>query len=80
MELELKITGTCHQAKIIICCQTPQVAPGAPNICARGFFNMLKPNFPADLLSDHSRNAKFMAVVFKSSLITSDTMNYTHLR
>ena len=41
MELELKITCTCHRAKIAICCQTPLVAPIAPKICTGGFFNML---------------------------------------
>ena len=54
MELEMKITCTCHQAKITICCQTPLVTPIAPKICTRGFFNMLNPNLPSDLLSDHS--------------------------
>ena len=28
--LPLQITCTCHQAKIAICCQTPQVTPIAP--------------------------------------------------
>ena len=55
MELELKITCTCHLAKITICCQTPLVAPIAPKIC-KGVFNTLNPNFPSDLLSDHSSN------------------------
>ena len=59
MELELKITCTCHQAKNKICCQTPLVAPIAPKICTGGFFNMLNPNLPSDLLSDHSSNTSF---------------------
>ena len=33
MVLELKITCTCHQAKIAICGQTPLVALIAPKIC-----------------------------------------------
>ena len=37
MELEMKITCTCHQAKIAICCQTPLVAPIALKICTGGF-------------------------------------------
>ena len=56
MELELKITCACHQAKISICCQTPLVAPIAPKFCTAGFFNMPNPNLPSDLLSDHSSN------------------------
>ena len=59
MELELKITCTCHQAKNKICCQTPLVAPIAPKICTGGFFNMLNPNLPSDLLSDYSSNTSF---------------------
>ena len=35
MELELKITCTCHQAKIAICCQTPI----ASKICTQGGFS-----------------------------------------
>ena len=56
MELELKITCACHQAKISICCQTPLVAPIAPKSCTAGFFNMPNPNLPSDLLSDHYGN------------------------
>ena len=41
MELELKITCTCHQANIAICCQTPLVAPIAPEICFEGFSTCL---------------------------------------
>ena len=37
MELELKITCTCHQAKIAICCQMPLVAQIASKICSGGF-------------------------------------------
>ena len=37
MELKLKITCTCHQAKNKICCQTPLVAPIAPKISQRVF-------------------------------------------
>ena len=47
---------TCHQAKIAICCQTPQVAPIASKICTWGFLNMLNLNVLLDLLSDHSSN------------------------
>ena len=32
MELELKITCTCHRAKIAICCQMPLFAPIAPKL------------------------------------------------
>ena len=35
MKLELKITCTCHQAKIAMCCQTPLVAPIAPSLRIR---------------------------------------------
>ena len=35
--LPLKITCTCHQAKISICCQTPQVTLIAPKTGAWGF-------------------------------------------
>ena len=59
MVLELKITCACHQAKIAICCQTPLVAPIAPKICTGRFFNIMNPNLPSDLLSDHSRNTSF---------------------
>ena len=59
MELELKITCTCHQAKIPICCQTPLVAPIALKICTRGFFSALNPKLQSDLLSDHSSNTSF---------------------
>ena len=59
MELELKITCTCHQAKMAICYQTPLVAPIAPKICTWGFFNMLSPNLPSDLLPDHFSNTSF---------------------
>ena len=56
MELELKITCTCHRAKIAICCQTPLVTPTAPKICTGKFFNMLNPNLPLLLLFAYSRN------------------------
>ena len=56
MELKLKITCRCHQGKIAICCQMPLVAPIALEICAMGFFSMLKPNLQSDLLSDHPSN------------------------
>ena len=59
MELELKITCLCHQAKIAKCCQTPLVAPIAPKICSGEFFNMLNPSLPSDLLSDHYWNTSF---------------------
>ena len=59
MELELKITCACHQAKIEICCQTPLAAPIAPKIYTGGYFDMLNPNFPSDLLSNHSSNRSF---------------------
>ena len=65
MELEMKITCTCHQAKITICCQTPLVTPIAPKICTGGFFNMLNPNLPSDLLSDHSSNTRCMHSVWR---------------
>ena len=48
MQLELKITCTCHQSKIAICCQTPLVATISPNICAMGYFN-----------TDHYSNTSF---------------------
>ena len=41
MELELKITCSCHQAKFAICCQMPLVAPVSHKICTGGFFNLL---------------------------------------
>ena len=59
MELELKITCACHQAKIAICCQTPLVAPIASKICTGGFINMLNPKLPSDLLSDIFSNISF---------------------
>ena len=51
MELALKIT--CNMQS------TPLFAPIASKICTGGFFNMLDPNLPLDLLSDHSRNTSF---------------------
>ena len=51
--LLLKITCTCHQVKIKICCLTPMVAPNLHNL------NMLNPNLPSDSISDHSRNTSF---------------------
>ena len=59
MELELKITCTCHLAKTTICRKTPLIAPIAPKICTEGFFNMLNPDLPSNLLSDHSINTSF---------------------
>ena len=59
MELELKITCTCHQAKITICCQTPLVAPIALKICRVEVSTWLNPDVQSDLLSDHSRNTSF---------------------
>ena len=59
MELEMESTCTCHQAKIAICCQTPLVAPIALKICTWGFFSMLNPNLPSDLLSEYSSNTSF---------------------
>ena len=59
MELEMKLTCVCHQAKITICCQTPPNTPISPKICTRGFFNMLNPNLLSDLLSDHPSNTSF---------------------
>ena len=67
MELELKITCTCHQAKIAICCQMPLVAPIASEIAQGGFLNMLNPNLPSDLLSDHSINTSFKSTVIKKT-------------
>ena len=61
MELELKITCTSHGAKIEICYQTPLAAPIAPKFTQGGFFDMLNPNLPSDLLSDHSSNTSFNA-------------------
>ena len=60
MELELKITCTCHHAKIEICCQTPLAAPIAPKIYTGEFFDMLNPNLLSDLLSDHSSNTSLV--------------------
>ena len=77
MKLKLKIT--CRQAKIVICSQMPLVAPVAPKISTRGFYNLLNPNLPADLFSEHSRNKSFLAIVFMSSLIISDNTIYTDL-
>ena len=65
IELELKITCTCHQAKIAICCQKPLVAPIASKLCTGGFLNMLNPNLPSDLLSDHSSNTSFNPIMGK---------------
>ena len=62
MVLGLKITSTCHQTKIAICCQTPLVVPIAPKICTRGFFNMLNPSLQSDLLSDYSRHTSFKGI------------------
>ena len=59
MVLEWKITCTCHQEKLEICCQTPLVAPIAPKVCTGGFFNKLNLNLPSDLLSDNSSNTSF---------------------
>ena len=56
MEPELKITCTCHQAKIERCCQTSMVAPIAQKNCTGRLFNILNPNLPSDLLADHSGN------------------------
>ena len=56
MEPELKITCTCHQAKIERCCQTSMVAPIAQKNCTGGLFNILNPNLPSDLLAAHSGN------------------------
>ena len=36
MVLKLKITCTCHQAKIAICSQMPLVASIVPKICTPG--------------------------------------------
>ena len=68
MEHELKITCTCHQEKIAICCQTPLAAPIAPKICMGGFFIMLNLNFPSDLLSDHSRYTSFILILHSRGL------------
>ena len=59
MEIELKITCTRHQAKVAICCQMSLFAPIAQKICTLGFINMLNPNLPSDLLSEHSGNTSF---------------------
>ena len=45
MELELKITCTCHQAKITICCQTPLVAPIALKNLRKGVFQHAESKF-----------------------------------
>ena len=45
MVLGLKITCTCHQAKIAICCQMPVVALIAPKFCTGKNSNMLKSNW-----------------------------------
>ena len=59
MELELKISCACHQAKIATCCQTPLVAPIAPKTCTGVFLSTPNPNLPSDLLSDHLGNTSF---------------------
>ena len=41
MELELKITCTCHQANITICCQTPLVAPLLHPSISSGSYGLL---------------------------------------
>ena len=58
MVLEWKITCTCYQAKLEKCCQTPPVAPIAPNISTGEFVNTLNPDLQSDLISDHSRNTR----------------------
>ena len=55
MLLRMKITCTCHQAKMAMCCQLPN----APKICTVELFNMLNPNLQSDLLSDNSRRTSF---------------------
>ena len=45
MELDLRISCTCHQAKIAICCQPPSVAPIAPDICTGGVFQHAESKF-----------------------------------
>ena len=66
MELKLKITCTCHQAKIEKCCQTPLVAPMAQKIC-----KMLNPNLPSYSLSDHSSNTSFNHLSLDKKFILS---------
>ena len=63
MELELKITCTCHQANTAICCQIPLVAQIASKICAEGFFSMLNPNLQSYLFFDHSSNTSYNYVL-----------------
>ena len=69
MELEMKISCTCHQAKITICCQTPLVTPIAPKICTGGFFYMLNPNLPSDLFSDNSSNTSFKKPITNNPIL-----------
>ena len=74
MEFKLKITCTCHQVKIAICCQTPLVALIAPKICTRGVFNMLYQNLPSDLFSAHSSNTSSEFVLFQADSAYQHTM------
>ena len=59
MVLGLKITCTCHPAKIAVCCRTPLDVPIAPKTCTEGistWADMLNPNLKSVLLFDHSRH------------------------
>ena len=56
MVFGLKITRTCHQAKIATRFQTALVVLIAPKVCTVGFFNMMNPNLQSYLVFDHSRD------------------------
>ena len=56
MELDLKITCTCHLAKITIMLSNATGCPDSSKNLHRGYFNTLNPNLPSDLLSDLSSN------------------------
>ena len=75
MELELKITCTCHQEKIMLSNATGY--PIAPKIYTGGFFDMLNPNFQSDLLSDHSIPAHFTCDIYSSIDVIYLYQSYT---
>ena len=45
MELEMKLTCVCHQAKITICCQTPPNTPISPKNLHKGVFQHAESKF-----------------------------------
>ena len=77
MELELKITCTCYQAKKKYSVKRHWLPRLLQKFSQGGSFNKLDSNLPSDLLSDYSSNTSFKKITLQSNYKMSQlTLSY----